>query len=161
MPISVGAALRKIRESAGHTQEQIADATGVPQPTLSQWELDRASPTLAALEDIGAIEDACAVPRGTVLRMAGYVADEVTVEAAIENDPLLSLVLKEALLRAYGAFVEGKRIGSGLDPQRGNTRQTPTKTRRKSSAVASSAATTNSTMRRTPSRRRRRSSETA
>lgn len=51
---SVGARIRSRREQAGWTQQQLADAAGLPQSHLSKLETGRHSPNMFTLEKIAA-----------------------------------------------------------------------------------------------------------
>lgn len=48
----ISARLKFLRRSRGLTQKQFADALGLTQQAVSQWERDDAEPRLAALKDI-------------------------------------------------------------------------------------------------------------
>lgn len=56
-----GQQLVAIRKAAGLTQNQLADATGIPQPNLSDFETGKARPTVPTLCRIA---DACGVDFG-------------------------------------------------------------------------------------------------
>jgi len=84
------------------TQSQLADALGVAQNTISRWSTGDVEPALA---DIARLEQACGVPRGFVLRSAGYVADALSAEEAIEADPRLDVPRRELILATYRVAV--------------------------------------------------------
>jgi DNA-binding XRE family transcriptional regulator len=51
---SIGLKLLERRMSAGMTQQQLADASGVPQSEISRIERGQANPTVQTLESLGA-----------------------------------------------------------------------------------------------------------
>lgn len=57
------------------------------------------------LKWIAKAEKALGLPRGTILRMAGYVADFTTTEDAIKSDPLLSAEGRRNVLAFYQGAV--------------------------------------------------------
>lgn len=60
---TIGARLLHRRMSAGYTQQQLAEASGVPQSEISRIERGQANPTVQTLEALGA-------PLGVVLDYA-------------------------------------------------------------------------------------------
>lgn len=99
----VCASVRKIRLEVGVTQVELALRLEIPQTYVSKWEIDR----LPTVDQIAAIEDALKVPRGTVLRDAGYIfaSDTMpTVEQVIRLDQSLSTPERHALLEVVAAF---------------------------------------------------------
>lgn len=96
-------ALRIAYEQAGVAQTQIAEALGVDQPTVSKWARGERPPPLWALPVVDAL---CGKPKGHVLRLAGYVEDDVTVETAIQSDPELEADDKGMLTRFYRRMKE-------------------------------------------------------
>lgn len=84
------------------TQSQLAEALGVAQNTISRWSTGDVEPALA---DIARLEEACGVPRGFVLRSAGFVADAQSAEEAIEADPRLDVPRRELILATYRVAV--------------------------------------------------------
>lgn len=82
-------AFRQTYESAGVSQLDIAVALDVDQPTVSKWARGMRRPPLDALP---VTERLCGVPKGTILRMAGYVEDldAGSVEQAVKADPRLT-----------------------------------------------------------------------
>lgn len=91
-------AFRIAYETAGVPQTQIAEALDVDQPTVSKWARGERPPPLWALPIVDAL---CGKPKGHVLRLAGYVEDDVTVETAIHSDPDLEAEDKGMLARFY------------------------------------------------------------
>lgn len=82
------------------TQTELAEQLGVAQNTISRWATGDVEPRL---DDIVAIEKACALPRGTILRAAGYVVDSVSPEEVVAADQRLDAARRELLLAAYQA----------------------------------------------------------
>lgn len=72
------------------------------QNTISRWSTGDVEPALA---DIARLEEACGVPRGFVLRSAGFVVDALSAEEAIEADPRLDLPRRELILATYRVAV--------------------------------------------------------
>ena len=70
-----------------HLQTDIAEKTGMSQSQISRFSTGGTPPSL---DQIVAIEDAAGRPRGFILRAAGYVADTLTIEDAIDADPTLT-----------------------------------------------------------------------
>jgi transcriptional regulator with XRE-family HTH domain len=91
----------------------MADLTKVSNAYLSQIERGLHQPSLRVLQ---AIAEALDIPADTLLAHAGLVSsasDESAVprtdtEAAIGSDPDLTAEEREALLRIYRSFVEGR-----------------------------------------------------
>lgn len=102
--VTIGVALVTLRESHGLTQDELSAASGVAQSRISKAERDK---SLLDIEKIAAIEDALGEQRGTVLRMAGYVADSNVVTAAIDVDPSLTPAARQMLKAAYTAARQG------------------------------------------------------
>jgi transcriptional regulator with XRE-family HTH domain len=96
-----GAAIRSVY-SGRYTQTQLAAQLGVAQNTISRWSTGDVEPSL---EDIARMEDACGVPRGYILRAAGYVAEARSTEEMIAADPQLDAGQRELLLAAYRAAI--------------------------------------------------------
>ena len=76
---AVGAAIRTAYTGL-YTQTELARRIGVAQNTLSRWTTGEVEPSLS---DLIAIEDACELPRGHILRSAGLVEEIGTPEQAI------------------------------------------------------------------------------
>ena len=92
-------AFRQTYESAGVSQLDIAAALDVDQPTVSKWARGMRRPPLDALP---VTEQLAGVPKGTILRLAGYVDDSnVDVAAAILADPRLNDGDRLVLLDVY------------------------------------------------------------
>ena len=78
---SIGLKLLERRMSAGMTQQQLADASGVPQSEISRIERGQANPTVQTLESLGA-------PLGVTLDYAPFASAEPTTETcAMDRNP--------------------------------------------------------------------------
>lgn len=95
-PVSLGVALRAARKP--RTQDEMAEALGVDQATISKWERGVSRPTL---EEIRAFEEAAGRARGSVLVATGSVELKEGVELAITADDRLGAEQKDYLLNAY------------------------------------------------------------
>ena len=96
----LGAAIRSLYQGR-FTQAELAARLGVAQNTVSRWSTGAVEPSL---DDIARIEYLCEVPRGSVLRSAGYVIDLRTVEEMIDADDNLTTEQRALLLTAYRTF---------------------------------------------------------
>ncbi len=96
----LGAAIRSSYQGR-FTQAELAARLGVAQNTISRWSTGAVEPSL---DDIARIEDLCEVPRGSVLRSAGYVIDLRTVEEMIDADDNLTAEQRALLVTAYRTF---------------------------------------------------------
>lgn len=94
-------AFRETYEAANVTQGQVAEALEVDQPAVSRWARGERRPPLWALPEV---EKICRVPRGHILRMAGFVDDELDLRAAIRADRSISADQQGALLAVYDIF---------------------------------------------------------
>lgn len=96
-------AIREAREMVGWTQTRLADMLGVQLNQISgRWELGREP----ALDECRRIEEVLGLPKGYLLRAAGYVEDAVTTEDAIANDPRLTPEYRDAVLAALGSMIK-------------------------------------------------------
>lgn len=100
----IGAAIHRVRTEAGLKQADLVAATGMKQNTLSDWE---ATPVEVerVLNGICQIEEACKVPRGQILRIAGYVEDSPGVLAEVDRDDKLNPESRRLLRALYQAAV--------------------------------------------------------
>jgi transcriptional regulator with XRE-family HTH domain len=123
-------AIRQTYEQAHITQVQLATAIGATQGMVSRWARGEVAPDL---DTIAAIESCCGVPRGQVLRLAGYVAEVTDVQSAVRADPALSPVQRDMLIDIYRGFLKRKRS----DPSANDSKAQPTSTRKSSSRSSS------------------------
>lgn len=91
------------------TQTELASVLGVAQNTISRWSTGEVEPRL---DDIAAIEDACGLARGHILRAAGYVATSSNPEDAVAADHRLDPARRDLLVAAYLAALE-QAAGAG------------------------------------------------
>lgn len=104
-------AFRLAYEQAGLTQEALAEATGVRQATISKYARGETQPPLDVLEKV---DRALGRPAGHVLRLAGYVSDEVDLETAIETAPAeIDATDRQALLLLYRTF-KARHMSNGV-----------------------------------------------
>src|SRR5262245_45008323 len=95
----LSAALKATYTDAGVTQFQIAERLGVEQPAVSKWARGMRR---VPIDILPPIEELCGVPKGTILRRAGYVEDDPTdLEAAIRSHPRLTDQIKQVMLTIY------------------------------------------------------------
>jgi len=108
-PSPIAAAIRSAY--AGRlTQAELARQLGVAQNTISRWSTGEVEPRL---DDIAAVESACKLPRGFLLRAAGYVEHDSTPEMAIAADHRLDDARRELLLAAYRAALKQSKRDKG------------------------------------------------
>ena len=89
-----------------YVQAELAELLGVGQNTVSRWSTGAATPSL---DDLVRIEDACDLPRGQILRHAGYAPSDLTVPDLIAEDPRLDAERRRMLLAAYRTAVRQSR----------------------------------------------------
>lgn len=92
----------------GLTQEEVGRAFGKNQSWVSRLEKKKPGDNRYRpidLDEILAVEDHFSVPRGTLLRMAGRIEDNLQTESVIENDPNLSEENARILLTLYRQMV--------------------------------------------------------
>jgi transcriptional regulator with XRE-family HTH domain len=87
----------------GHRQQDVADAVGVRQNTVSRWNTGRSLPR--DLDTIEAVERACGRPPGFILAVA-LGLQVTTVEEAIAMDPMLSDFGRRVVLSTYLAALK-------------------------------------------------------
>lgn len=91
---AIGTRIKRARERKRWTQKRLADAVGVSQKTIDNWENGRTEPrsSIGALEDVlGVSLDAGAAPRPVI---------SGDLMAAIMEDPELTDAEREAVLAA-------------------------------------------------------------
>lgn len=113
LKVAVQRAFRDCYEGVGFTQDQLADATGIPQPTISRYARGASVPDVI---DVAMVEDACDAkaqtsggtlqrrPRGWVAAQAGLAIEVTTVPQAIAMDPNLSDIQRKILTGMYEGF---------------------------------------------------------
>jgi transcriptional regulator with XRE-family HTH domain len=109
----LGEYIRLQRQMADLSLRGMADLTKVSNAYLSQIERGLHQPSLRVLR---AIAEALKIPADTLLAQAGVVsgtADQPSgtrtgTEAAIRSDPDLTPEERDALLRIYRSFVDGR-----------------------------------------------------
>lgn len=96
----VGAAFRTAYEAAGLRQHEIAKALGVDQATVSKW--SRGVQRID-LEYFPVLDELCGMPKGYVLRMAGFVEDTSgnSVKDAVAADPRLDATGRMVVMETY------------------------------------------------------------
>lgn len=85
------------------TQRELAGHLGVAQNTVSRWATGEVEPRL---DDIAAIEVACGLVNGHILRASGYVDDDVDPVSVVASDHRLDNGRRELLLATYAAALE-------------------------------------------------------
>lgn len=110
----ISQALRIEREGR-ITQGELARRLGVPQNYVSRWETG-ARPI--KLDDLERIEAAVEIPKGTILRRAGYVDDPTDTRTMIAGDPTLAPPERSDLLALYDALSTGAAARSATDRRR-------------------------------------------
>ena len=109
----LGEYIRVQRQMADLSLRGMAELTKVSNAYLSQIERGLHQPSLRVLQ---AIAEALKIPADTLLAEAGVMsgtaepstASRESTEAAIRNDPGLTPEEREALLRIYRSFVDGR-----------------------------------------------------
>jgi transcriptional regulator with XRE-family HTH domain len=94
-----GDAIRSVY-AGRYTQVELAARLGVAQNTVSRWSTGDIEPSL---DDIARIEDLCDVPRGVILRRAGYVVEPRTADEMIAHDARLTPGQRDLVVAAYRA----------------------------------------------------------
>ena len=109
----LGEYIRLQRQMADLSLRGMAELTKVSNAYLSQIERGLHQPSLRVLQ---AIAEALNIPADTLLALAGVVSRPADrsepptsgTEVAIRSDPALTPEEREALLRIYRSFVEGR-----------------------------------------------------
>jgi transcriptional regulator with XRE-family HTH domain len=107
-PSQRGAAIRAAYRGK-FTQVQLAQMLGVAQNTISRWSTGDVEPSL---DDLIQLEDVCGLPRGHILRAAGYVQELGAAEDFIAADHRLDPIRRELLLSAYTAALHQSQRSS-------------------------------------------------
>lgn len=84
------------RELGTRSQRWLADRIGVDPSVMTR--IINGQMKDLTVDRVAAIEDALDVPRGSLLRAAGYVAPTVSAEDAIRQDPSLPRQIRQALV---------------------------------------------------------------
>jgi predicted transcriptional regulator len=100
-------AIRVAREGAGVAQVELARKLGVSQSRVARWE-GSSEPLLSV---VARIERVLSLPKGELLRAAGYVSDVVSVGRAIEEDPRLDDRARRVLLASYRSLTSARSNG--------------------------------------------------
>lgn len=100
--MEIGRAIRRLRLGK-FTQEQLADATGIDQATISKVETAKQYPSI---EQVLLIERALELVPGSVFHAAGFMANLRTVPEVIEADTALRDDQKRMLVAGYYAAVD-------------------------------------------------------
>lgn len=106
----LGDAIRTELDGLGMTQAWLARTLGVDPGIVSR--IIAGHTKKLTLARVVQIEDALVVPRGALLRAAGYVAEVATPEDAVRQDLSLSRYARETIL---GAIETGRRLGRAGD----------------------------------------------
>lgn len=86
----------RLRES-GMSMQDLADRLHVSRSMIHRWTTTREP----ALDMIAAIERALGLPKGDLLREAGYVGNLVSVRQAVASDPKLDGRARRKLMAVY------------------------------------------------------------
>jgi len=123
---SLGAYIREQREAAEVSLRQLAKASGVSNPYLSQVERGLRRPSA---EILGQIARALRISAETLYVQAGLLEerpdDTGGVAAAIAADPTLTDRQRGLLLEIYASFQAENAAGSPTDPEEGAGTETP------------------------------------
>lgn len=92
--VRLGTEIAQVRAAQGLTQGQLGELIGESQTTVSDYETAKSR---VPLYIVVAIEDALGLPRGFLLRAAGYVAEPVDVAEALRQAPLTQRYRDEVL----------------------------------------------------------------
>lgn len=90
-------------EGKGFDRKQIAARLHVEPPTVSRYVTGKNG---VQVEHLPIIDAMCGERRGYVLRLAGFVEDDVDVRSALRTDPALDADERESLVRMYDGLVE-------------------------------------------------------
>lgn len=118
MPVDVGQYIRDQRDLAQMSLRQLASASGISNPYLSQVERGLRRPSA---EILGRIADALRISTEALYVRAGLLdpaESGASTEAAIKADPTLNDRQRRALLEIYSAF-QAENRASGAQPTSG------------------------------------------
>jgi transcriptional regulator with XRE-family HTH domain len=85
---------------SGWNQDELAEAMELDQSAISRWVRGKGRPSF---EKLARLEDTTGHPRGSVLRLAGLINDEVNARQALALDRSLTAETRPILLAAYEA----------------------------------------------------------
>lgn len=109
---SLSDAFRRAYEGAGLSQQALSAATGIDQSLISKYARGATQPPLDVLPKIDA---ACGERTGYVLRLAGYVDDDLDIAAALAVDPSFPDAEDRAMLvRVYTTMRDASKARAGL-----------------------------------------------
>lgn len=100
----VAAGLKKARAAKKWTQQQMADATGLGQSKISQYEN---GVNLPPLHKLFAVDRACGQPAGYTLRL-GSVIEAPDLVSMIVDDPRLTPEERTAFVSLYRSVTTGR-----------------------------------------------------
>jgi transcriptional regulator with XRE-family HTH domain len=93
---------RRVYETAGFTQTELAEKLEINQATVSEWARGVSLPRVTALP---MIERLCGVTKGTILRRAGYVDNNIDLRQAILTAPELDDEARKVLADTYDVLL--------------------------------------------------------
>ncbi|MFJ7768819.1 helix-turn-helix domain-containing protein [Streptomyces sp. NPDC097107] len=116
---NLGEYLREQRRNAQLSLRQLADATGVSNPYLSQIERGLRKPSAEVLQQVA---KALRISAETLYVRAGILdaerdRDDVETRAVILADPSLNERQKQVLLQVYESFRKENGFGAGADDE--------------------------------------------
>jgi hypothetical protein len=95
---ALSAALIEIEKISGKDRKAVAAELGVDVSTVGRWATGERS---VPIEMLPAIDSLCGKRKGYVLRLAGYVDDDLSIEDAIESAPELTETGRSTVLSYY------------------------------------------------------------
>jgi len=107
-----GQALQRARRACGLTQRQLADAVGVSQATVSQWQLGESAPRV---ERIAELERLLRMQPAALAQLLGFTPIDansravMSVEEAAEADPRLGERERRILSAVYRELVQQRQ----------------------------------------------------
>ena len=111
--MTMGEAIALARTGPGWTQQQLADAVPIDQPTVSRWESGKQMPSL---EQVRRIEDITEQRRGFLLVAAGYIDPPKTTREWLEMDSDLDEGYRRVLLGVYDDAVAASAAARANTP---------------------------------------------
>jgi len=120
--VAYGSALHAERRAAGLSQDELAEASGVGQSTISKWERGLAGRS-PRVEDIRRIEEALQLTSGRLFVVAGYVKLPTSTVEAIALDPALDRGYRQILIEAYEGAIRSSAARATTPPAKPNARR--------------------------------------